>query len=136
MDLNIGLVAAVVIVGIAVGAMSAAFGVGGGVIMVPFIVAAFDEPQQVAEGTSLLVIVPTAIAGVIAHRKRGFVDVQAALPIAAAGLVGAVGGALIALALDPADLQRVFGAFTILVGVKLLRDGVRARRGRDPSRVE
>ena len=53
------------------------FGVGGGVIMVPYMVTFLDKTQHVAEGTSLMVIVPTAIAGVIAHNKRGYVSFSA-----------------------------------------------------------
>lgn len=111
-------------VGVAVGVMSAMFGVGGGVIMVPFIVLALDQSQHVAEGTSLLVIVPTAIAGVIAHRKRGYIDPRKAVNLAVTGVFGAVTGAKIALTLPPDRLETAFGVFTIIVGAKLLRDGL------------
>ena len=122
------MVALVVAVGVAVGLMSAMFGVGGGVIMVPFIVLVLDESQHVAEGTSLLVIVPTAVAGVIAHRKRGYVDLGAAAKLAATGIFGAVAGARLALALPPEGLETAFGIFTVIVGAKLLRDGLAAQR--------
>lgn len=118
----------VVGVGVAVGLMSAMFGVGGGVIMVPFIVLVLDESQHVAEGTSLLVIVPTAVAGVIAHRKRGYVDLGTAAKLAATGIFGAVVGARLALALPPEGLETTFGLFTIVVGAKLLRDGLEAQQ--------
>jgi hypothetical protein len=113
--------------GVIVGLMSAMFGVGGGVIMVPFIVLGFDESQHLAEGTSLMVVVPTAIAGVIAHRKRGFVSFRTAAFVAAGGVLGGFAGARLALAIDPARLQTIFGVFTIVVAVRLLRDGFRGR---------
>ena len=122
------LVVLVVGVGIAVGLMSAMFGVGGGVIMVPFIVLVLDRSQHVAEGTSLLVIVPTAIAGAIAHRKRGFVDLGTAAKLAAVGIFGAFVGAQMALALPAERLETAFGVFTMVVGAKLLRDGLSAER--------
>lgn len=62
-----------VAVGVIVGVISALFGAGGGIIMVPFMVLILEKTQHVAEGTSLLVIVPTALAGVYAHRKAGYV---------------------------------------------------------------
>ncbi len=113
----------VIAVGFAVGVMSAMFGVGGGVIMVPFIVLVLGESQHLAEGTSLLAIVPTAVAGVIAHRRRGFVDLRRSAFVALAGVVGAYVGARAALALHAEVLETYFGAFTVLVGLRLLRDG-------------
>ncbi|MGH2736650.1 MAG: TSUP family transporter, partial [Actinomycetota bacterium] len=44
--------------GLGVGLLSALFGVGGGLVMVPFMTLVLDESQHLAEGTSLLVIVP------------------------------------------------------------------------------
>lgn len=111
-------------VGISVGILSSMFGVGGGIIMVPFIVFAFDETQQVAEGTSLLVVVPTAIAGVYAHRKRGFIEADVALPVALTGVFGAFLGARVAFITDHHLLQSIFGVVTILVAIKLLRDAM------------
>ena len=126
--MSLELVLLVVLVGIAVGLMSAMFGVGGGVIMVPFIVLALEQSQHVAEGTSLAVIVPTALAGVIAHHKRGYVDFATAVKLAATGIFGAFVGARLALALPAERLKIAFGIFTIVVGTKLLLDGLKAGR--------
>jgi uncharacterized membrane protein YfcA len=118
------------VMGIIVGLMSAMFGIGGGVVMVPFIVLVMDGSQHLAEGTSLAVMVPTAVAGVLAHRKRGFVRFDSAAWIGAPGVLGAVVGALLAHRLDADTLQIYFGAFTVLVGLKVLRDGATRRWGR------
>lgn len=129
MELNVFLIAAIVLLGFAVGLMSAMFGVGGGVIMVPFMVLVLEQSQHVAEGTSLLVVVPTAIAGVIAHHKRGYVSFRTATPIALAGIFGAFAGAILALEIDPESLKTAFGIFTILTALRILFDGVKTRRG-------
>ncbi len=123
----------VLALGLLVGVMSAMFGVGGGVIMVPFIVLVFDETQQVAEGTSLLVVVPTAIVGVIAHARRGYVDFRRAALVAASGVAGAYLGARLALEMDADILQTFFGVFVTLVGVRFMWDGLRAKRSRQPG---
>ncbi|HEV3472536.1 MAG TPA: sulfite exporter TauE/SafE family protein [Actinomycetota bacterium] len=115
----------VVAFGIAVGVLSALFGIGGGLVMVPFMVLLLDRSQHLAEGTSLLVIVPTAIAGVIAHAKRGFVDFRAAGWLAVGGVIGAIIGALIALASAGSTLQIYFAVFLVLMGARLIRDGAR-----------
>lgn len=117
------LTASLIGIGVLVGVMSAMFGVGGGVLMVPFLVFAVGATQHTAEGTSLLVIVPTAIAGALAHRRRGFVLARPAVTIAILGVPGAFFGARIALALDATNLQRVFGLFVVLVGLRLVAQG-------------
>lgn len=121
----VGLVA----VGILVGAFSALFGVGGGVIMVPFIVLMLDETQHLAEGTSLLVIVPTAVIGVASHMKRGFVSFRLGALLASGGIVGSVVGAILALELSGDALQKIFAVFVGVVGVRLVYQGIAQTRG-------
>jgi uncharacterized membrane protein YfcA len=114
--------------GVAVGILSALFGVGGGILMVPFLLLALDQTQHIAEGTSLAVIVPTAIAGVLAHRRSGFVSFSNAAWLAAGGIGGAWLGAEIALGLDADILQVLFALFLLLSGIRMLLRGLAARR--------
>jgi uncharacterized protein len=123
--------ALVLLAGVAVGGFSALFGVGGGLLMVPFMVLALDLTQHVAEGTSLLVIVPTAAAGVLAHRRRGYVSFRLGTLLAAGGIGGAYLGALLAHRLDAADLQKIFGAFVLLMGARLILQGLGSRASLD-----
>ena len=131
MDLSLPLAIGIVAFGILVGFLSALFGIGGGLVMVPFIVLVLVDDQHLAEGTSLLVIVPTAIAGVIAHAWRGYVDFGAAALLAAGGVFGAFAGARIALATEQDALQTAFAIFLILMGARLIRDGYRSREVAD-----
>ena len=110
----------VVAVGLGVGIISALFGVGGGIVMVPFMVLILDKSQHLAEGTSLLVIVPTALAGVYAHRKARYVTWRTFLALGAAGAVGAVVGARVALVIDGPLLQKLFALFVAAVGIRLI----------------
>ena len=102
---TVALLLALVVVGAAAGVLAGFLGVGGGVLLVPFLVLALGMTQHEAEATSLLVILPTAIAASIALRLRGVGDLPVALGI---GLVGAVGAAA--------------GALLALVGLRLIRD--------------
>jgi len=95
--------------------------------MVPFLTLAVGMSQHAAEATSLLVILPTALVGTWSLRRRGIGDVGLALRFGVVGAVGAVGGALVALALPASTLRVVFGAFVAVVGVKLVYDGLRGR---------
>jgi uncharacterized membrane protein YfcA len=129
MELTPFVVAGIVAFGVAVGALSAFLGVGGGLVMVPFMVLVLGLGQQSAEGTSLLVILPTAAAGVIAHSRRGFVSFRAAAWLSVGGTVGSFAGALIALNLSGARLQTLFGIFVCIMGVRLVALGVSRRPG-------
>ena len=81
-------------VGLIAGAIAAALGLGGGIIFVPSLVVLFGLEQHVAQGTSLAVILPTAIVATIAHARMGSIRTAIAVPIGLAGIVGAIiGGA-------------------------------------------
>lgn len=112
-------------VGFAVGAFSAAFGIGGGLLMVPVMVLAYGFDQHVAQGTSLIVIVPTALVGAIAHHRRGFVDPVAAAYMTVGGIAGVFLGARLALATDAETLQAIFGAVVVAAGIRLVLQGRR-----------
>jgi uncharacterized membrane protein YfcA len=113
--------------GVAVGVFAALFGVGGGLLMVPYMVLVLERGQHLAEGTSLLVMIPTAIAGGIVHRKGGYIDLRTAVAIGLGGAFGAAGGALLALELESRLLSRLFGLVVILAGTRLMVQGLRGR---------
>jgi len=115
-------------IGVAVGVFSAAFGVGGGLLMIPVLVLGYGLDQHAAQGTSLVVIVPTAIAGAVAHHRRGLVDWHVALYMAGGGLFGVFAGARLALATDAELLQSVFGAVVIAAGLRLALGGIGERK--------
>ena len=114
--------------GVAVGVSSGLLGVGGGTLVVPFLTLAVGFSQHSAEATSLLVILPTAIAGSLVLRRRGVGDLPLALRFGVVGAVGSVLGALLALALPGSALRLVFAVFVGLVGLKLAYDGLRRER--------
>ncbi len=111
--------------GLFAGSMAAALGVGGGIIFVPalVIVAGFD--QHLAQGTSLAIILPTAIVSTLVHARAGRVVWPVAIPIGVAGLFGALLGARAAIALDPELLRRLFGILLVVIAIRML---LRARR--------
>ena len=116
---------ALAVFGVGTGAASGLLGVGGGTLMVPFLTLAVGLSQHAAEATSLVVILPTAIAGSLALRERGVGDLGLALRFGVLGALGAAGGALLALALPATTLRVVFAVFLGIIGLRLVRDGVR-----------
>jgi hypothetical protein len=123
MDLTLLAAFGVVGFGVVVGLLSALFGIGGGVAMVPFMVLLLERSPHLAEGTSLLVIIPTAIVGVIAHHKRGFVSFRHAGWLSVGGVFGAFAGARLALGIDDDILKTLFAAFLAVMGVRTILQG-------------
>jgi uncharacterized membrane protein YfcA len=121
-------IALVVFAGLVTGVFSAIFGVGGGAI----VVLALGAAQHLAEGTSLVVIVPTALVGAWAHGRRGYVNVRAALLLVLGGVLGAVAGALLANQLDGDLLRRIYAVFLLWVAWRFLRPQ-RASASRDAA---
>ncbi len=119
---------ALVAFGVLAGVASGLLGVGGGTLIVPFLTLAAGFSQHSAEATSLLVILPTAIVGSLALRRRGVGNLGLALRFGVFGAAGSVLGALLALALPASTLKLVFAVFVGLVGLRLARDGFRTER--------
>lgn len=108
-------------IGIAAGCLSGLVGVGGGIIIVPALVYFLGFSQQMAQGTSLsILLLPTGIFAVINYYNQGFVEWKVALIIASAFLLGGFLGSKFALSLDQTMVKKIFAAFMIFMGVKML----------------
>jgi uncharacterized membrane protein YfcA len=126
---GVSLYAALVAFGFLVGAAAGLLGIGGGILMIPFLTLVAGATQHQAEATSLLVILPTAIVATIVLRRKGIGDAALALRFGVLGAAGGVIGALVALALPAHVLRLVFALFLAAVGVRLLRDGFTTKPG-------
>jgi hypothetical protein len=111
------------LIGLVSGVTSGLFGVGGGIVMVPAMVLLLSPPIRdikQAVGTSLAVIIPTALIGSYKHFTQGNVDWRTALALAPMAVIGGYCGAWLTTHIAADNLKRAFGGFIILVGVKLL----------------
>ena len=110
-------------IGLVGGVCSGLFGVGGGVVMVPAMLAftalAMRDTQQ-AVGTSLIVIIPTALIGALKHKSLGNINWPIALMLVPGALLGGYFGAQLTTGISSENLKRMFGGFLVLVGCKLL----------------
>jgi len=109
-----GTIVFALLLGFSAGLLAGFFGVGGGILFVPTLVA-LGLSQIEAEATSLLAILPTVAAGTWRQRRYGNVDRRAALTLGLASIVGAVAGVQIATTLPEDTLRRLFGV--LLLGV-------------------
>lgn len=105
--------------GFAAGFLSGTIGIGGGALFVPTMTVGIGLSQAVAQGTSLVAIVPTSLVSSITHFREGNVLREVALWMGGGGVVGAVLGALVAVAVPGNVLARVWGAFLLFTAYRL-----------------
>ena len=74
-----------------VGLLSGIFGVGGGFLMTPLLIF-LGVPAAVAVGTEANQIVAASVSGVLAHWRRGNVDIKMGSILLAGGIVGSTIG--------------------------------------------
>ena len=108
------------LIGLASGIASGLFGVGGGIVMVPAMMFFMGVPIKTAVGTSLAVIIPTALMGSYKHFTQGNVDWKIALSLAPMAIIGGYSGAWLTTIITADNLKKSFGGFLVLVGCRLL----------------
>jgi uncharacterized membrane protein YfcA len=111
--------------GVFAGVCAALFGVGGGVVVVPALIAAVNGLNfQEASAISLLAMVPTAAMAARNAYKKQRIDVVLAKSLAIVCLPAAVAGvALRNYSLNHNQLQLCFAAFLLYVALRILRRG-------------
>lgn len=108
------------LIGLVSGVTSGLFGVGGGIVMVPAMMFFLGIPIKTAVGTSLAVIIPTALMGVWKHHHQGNVSWTAGVQLVPMAILGGYLGAWLTTMISSASLKRAFGGFLVLVGLRLL----------------
>jgi uncharacterized membrane protein YfcA len=112
----------VLFLGLVVGVLVGLLGIGGGVVLVPALAYLLHLDQHLAQGTSLLILLPPVGLGALReYWKQGQVDVRAGVLCALGMLVGGYFGGLIAVPLASRHLQGLFGCFLILAAFLLWR---------------
>lgn len=122
--------AGLVVLGVITGILAGLLGVGGGVIVVPALMILFGTSDLIAKGTSLLMMIPTAISGTVGNVRRGNVDLRAAALVGVAACTTTALGAWIATLLDPAVAGILFAVFLTFIAVQMAVRAVRSRRAK------
>jgi uncharacterized protein len=104
--------------GVLAGVLSGMFGVGGGILFVPTLVA-LGLGQLEAQATSLLAVLPTVAAGAWSQHRYGNLDVRAAAALGLTSVLGVLVGASIAIALPESALRRLFAVLLLVVAARL-----------------
>jgi uncharacterized membrane protein YfcA len=114
--------------GFVAGFLAGTIGIGGGSLFVPTMTIGVGVSQAVAQGTSLIAIVPTALVSTITHIREGNVLRQASLWMGGGGVLGGILGALIAVEIPEPILARVWGGFLLFTAYRLAVQALRSEK--------
>lgn len=124
-------IAIAILLGVLAGVLAGLFGVGGGILFVPTLVA-LGLGQLEAQGTSLLAILPTVAAGLWNQRRYGHLRARTAVVLGVASIVGVEVGARVVTELPETLLRKLFGVLLFVVAAQLVWR-TRRRRPRYPE---
>ncbi len=119
--------ALVALVGLLAGVLSGLFGVGGGILFVPALTLGLGLTQLHAEATSLLAIIPTAVAGAAQQYRYGNIRWRAAVLIGVASIGGVAAGAQIAQSIPEHALTRLFAVLLLVVAAQIAWRALKSR---------
>jgi uncharacterized membrane protein YfcA len=108
------------LIGLVAGVFSTLFGVGGGIVLVPLLVALAAFPTHAAAATSLGAILVTATAGVVLYAARGEVRPAYAALVGLPAVAGALAGTQLQQRLSGEALTLAFAGLLVVVGLWLI----------------
>ena len=108
------------LIGLAAGLMSGMLGIGGGIIIVPLLVAFLGFSQQAPQGTSLgLLLPPLGILAVLNYYKAGFVDLKAVLIMSITFVLGSYLSSKFVVNIPETLVKKIFAVFLLFYSAKL-----------------
>jgi uncharacterized membrane protein YfcA len=127
-EFSVPLAIGLVVSGLVMGILAGMFGIGGGVLMVPILVAVFGASDLIAKGTSLLAMIPISVVGSIANVRNALVRPLDGLVIGGTALLASLGGAAIAFILPPWLSALLFGLFAAATAIQLTIRAIKQRK--------
>ncbi len=121
MNMSVSTLIIIIVIGVITGVTAGMLGIGGAIIMIPALVFFLGFSQQMAQGTSLAVMLPPI--GIIAtynYWKEGQVDWKVALILAVTFIIGSYFGSKLALNIPQPTLKKIFGVLLLLVAARML----------------
>ena len=110
------------LIGLTAGLLSGGFGIGGGIVMVPLLVAVGLDRHR-AHATSLAAIIPIAVAGAVAFGLSGEINLGLGIYIGLGGVLGSVLGASLMNRMSSRSLSIFFGVVLLAAGIRMIAGG-------------
>jgi len=106
--------------GFCAGILTGIMGVGGGVVLVPMMVLLLAVPQHLAQGISMLVIIPTVIVAIIKLRQANLFQYRMALLLATGSIIGSLLSSNVVQLIDGVVLKKIFGVLVIYSSIRMI----------------
>ncbi len=103
--------------GCLIGFMGGVLGIGGGMIAIPALVLLMGMSQQLAQGTALIMVLPTIIMAVRKYNQQTRIDRRVALAGAGGAVVFTWVGARLALGIESGVLRLSFAVFLFFIAL-------------------
>ena len=110
----------IVVLGFGAGILTGIMGVGGGVVMVPMMVLLLGVSQHLAQGISMLVIIPTVMVAILKLRNSNLFEYRTALLLAAGSIVGSLLSSNVVQLIDGVILKRIFGVLVVYSSIRMI----------------
>ncbi len=108
------------LIGILGGLLSGLLGIGGAIVIIPALVILLGFSQETAQGTTLaMMVLPVGALAAYQYYQKGFVDMKAALIMAAFFFVGGYFGAKFATQIPQEILKKTFAVMMVGIAIKI-----------------
>jgi uncharacterized membrane protein YfcA len=95
-----------------------ALGMGGGGILLIYLVAYGGLDQLAAQGINLVFFVPVALVAILIHARQGRIRWKVALRCVGLGILGVYCGYKLATMIESDLLSKLFGGFLLIIGIR------------------
>jgi uncharacterized membrane protein YfcA len=107
-------------IGMATGLCNGLFGAGGGMVAVPSMIHILKVDEHDAHATAIAIILPLLLISSFVYFRRGFLDLNKGIPVAAGGVIGGIAGAFLLHRIPERWLRKVFALFMIAAAVRMI----------------
>ena len=122
-----------VVVGLVAGVLAGLLGIGGGIVVIPGLVLLAGVDMDTARGTSLLVVLITALTASITTVRSGQANTAVGLWAGLAGAPAALAASLVAQSIPQEQAAWLFAALMVVAAVQLIYKALRSRKAVEPS---
>src|SRR5246500_5357752 len=125
----------VFLVSVAAGFLGALTGLGGGVVIVPFLTLFLKVDIRYAIGASLVSVIATSSGAAAAYVREGFSNIRVGMFLEIATTIGAITGAIVAAYLKLSWIAIIFGIVLLYSAYESLQSRTDLRGPSEPDRL-
>jgi len=135
-NVDVATILLVFLFGLIVGAISSRFGIGGGIITIPFLRIVMGLPGQAAIATALPLTIPTALAGAFVYHKKKLIRYKTALTAGLVGAVFAVAGAYATIFFSSEHLMTIMAFLFFVLAYIILYEPKKREKSSPTNNLE